>query len=50
MKGKIIDMKNLVLTEGKALRYYFLLYWCQNFSKQAYINHRTKHYENLWKF
>lgn len=50
MKNKIMQAKDLVVSEGNAIRYYFLLYWCQNFSKQAYLKQRSKYHENLWKF
>jgi hypothetical protein len=50
MTHKLIQLKNFVLAESNSLRYYALLYWCQTFSKQAYMRQRSKYYENLWKF
>ena len=50
MKNKINEMKSFVLMESRAVRNYFQIYWCQNFSKQAYLKHRSHYHENLWKF
>ena len=50
MKNLILEVKNFVLIESNAIRNYLLIYWYQNFSKQAYVNRRSRYHENLWKF